>query len=93
MMDTVNEPAGGLLLGPKFDFAKYFSLGVSLGTFIRPDKYYSSISLKVKGVQIIPMGGVTASFHIPIYRNISLETNMLFNGIINHGVSGIRFDF
>lgn len=93
MRDTVNQDAGGLLLGPKVDFLKYISVGMLVGTFIRPDRYYSFVHANMFGLQVIPMAGATFSFRIPVHKNISIETNVMGNYVINHAVSGLRFDF
>lgn len=93
MKDTVNQHAGGFQIGPKFDFLKFFSLGISLGLLIRSDRYYGSINWSVNNVQFIPMGGLTASIKVPIYHRYSFETNLLANGFINHAVAGIRIDW
>lgn len=93
MKDTINEPAGGLLFGPKYDLSRYFSLGIAGGPYFRPARYTPVPDFRIGGVQCMLMGGLTFSVAVPITSKLSIETNLLINGFINHGVGGLRLEF
>jgi hypothetical protein len=107
--DCLDNHAGYVLVGPKWDFFTYFSVGGVAGLYIRenPDanlkntpagqvnKKLSNIPLtmKIKGVDIIPSAGLTVSATIPITDKVGLETNVSSNFFINHFTFGLKFGF
>jgi len=102
--DSFDNPAGGLVLGPKFDFFKIFSLGMVGGLYFRKrpctdlfgDRRCFNklpLSYKTKDKELASMVGITTSFELPITDTMGLETNCLINGIVNNCQLGLKFSF
>lgn len=101
--DSFDNPAGGLILGPKYDFNKYFSLGVAGGIYVRQTPCFEGgsencadplpLSARTGGIDIAPLIGLTPSITVPINHKFGIETNCLVNGLINNCQMGLKFSF
>ena len=95
LKDCFGHNAGALLLGPKYDFNKYFSIGFVGGVYIRQYEWEDSVPFSYTNhtVDIMPMGGVTAAITLPITKDVGIELNGMANGLVNHANFGLKFNF
>lgn len=107
--DSFQNPAGGLLYGRYYEiWQDYITLGIAGGVYVRQNPqsikleveglsgakvHPYPISLKAKGVEIAPMGGVTASVNIPLTKSVGLEVNCLANVLVNTCTPGLKFSY
>lgn len=108
LKDCFDNPAGGLVLGPKMDLGKYVTIGAIGGLYIRQNPVTSSTTYKgrtdvkiqdiplaksIGHTQIAPMAAATISFEVPITDKLSIETNAAINVFINHVTTGLKVRF
>jgi len=93
--NSFDQHSGTLMGGPKFNFGKYFSLGLVVGGYAR--KYIAGMKIPFsyhnESVEIAPMAMVTSSVAIKIYRSLFFEVGAGSNYVLNFFTPGIRMDF
>lgn len=93
MQDTIDRPIAGATFGLKYPIFNYFDVGGVLGAMGRQPRATGFPDVLMGNVQILPVFGATFSARLPITKHISIETNLLLNGVLDHGIAGLRFDW
>jgi hypothetical protein len=92
--NSVNRDAGAVMAGPQLDFARYFTLGLVAGAYMREAMPMVKIpfSYKTHSFEIAPMLMVTASVSIKIYKTLFFELAAGSNYALNFFTPGIRVE-
>lgn len=93
--NSFGDHSGFIGLGPKIDLNKYISLGLVGGLYVRESMLTGNMPLGVKlgGIDLIGLPGVTLGMRLPVTDRISLEVNTLSNYYITHSTLGLRLEF
>lgn len=95
--DSFGRIAGGAMQGFNYRFFDYFSIGAMGGFYVRqkiPRNVRDfPVSVNIKNVEILPVGGVTGGATLPITKKVGLSTNCVVTILVNNCSMGLRLRF
>lgn len=93
-LDSFGNPAGGYMVGAKFDLFMGIYLGGLGGLYVREevpsDIKDFPVSVKLSGAEIAPVGGILVGFEVPISETYGIDTSCVVNVIANNCNIGLK---
>lgn len=94
LKDCFGHNAGAIYFGPKYDFFRYFSIGMIGGVYARQTMDGGTIpTYTTHHIDIMPLPGATFAVTVPVTKHIGVEVNTLWNYVENHGNIGLKWSF
>jgi len=99
--DSFGNPAGALMFGRDWGFSMIgeidLRLGLQTGLYVRENAPESMdkglLEVRVGGVELMPLGGVSVGLDIPLNKELSLEPRCFSNVVLNNCSIGVKIGF